>query len=262
MTQTAPAPRRERDPNHKVEHELSPRWVRVEINGQIIADTKRALLLRETGMRPVYYFPREDVRTDLMEPTDLSTHCPYKGDASYWTIKVGDRVVKDVVWSYEQPYPEHEEIAGHMAFYWNKVDKWYEEAEEIYKHPRDPYHRVDAIKSTRHVRVEINGQTVAESRQPVLLFETGHPTRYYLPPSDVRMDLLTPTATASTCPYKGDASYWTATVGDVELKDIVWSYQSPIPECPKIKGHLSFFNEKVDVYVDGELQQRPITGWS
>jgi uncharacterized protein (DUF427 family) len=121
---------------------------------------------------------------------------------------------------------------------------------------------VDVIRSTRQVKIAINGQTVAESSNPRLLFETGHPTRYYLPREDVRMDLLTRTDTESVCPYKGQASYWTARIGDAELKDIVWSYENPIPECPKVKELMSFFNEKVDVYVDGELQARPVTGWS
>jgi len=262
MTQTAPAPRRERDPSHKVETGPSPRWVRVEFNGQIIADSKHTLLLRETGHRPVYYFPRQDVRLDLMQPTDHTSHCPYKGDASYWTIRIGDRVAENAVWSYEHPFDEHADIAGYIAFYFDRMDKWYEEAEQIFKHPRDPYHRVDVIQSTREVRVEINGQTVAESREPRLLFETGHPTRFYLPRADVRMDLLNRSETRSTCPYKGDAAYWTARVGDVELKDIVWSYENPIAECPKVKELMSFFNEKVDVFVDGEKQDRPITGWS
>jgi uncharacterized protein (DUF427 family) len=121
---------------------------------------------------------------------------------------------------------------------------------------------VDVIPSSRHIRVEIAGQTVADSHRPHLLFETGHPVRYYLPPEDVRMDLLTATERHTRCPYKGEASYWTAKIGSAALPDIVWSYLDPIPQCPKVKGYLSFFNEKVDVYVDGELQARPITGWS
>src|SRR5438105_2398575 len=106
MAQTAPAPRRERQPNHKVEVEQSPRWVRAKFNGEIVADSRRALLLRETGSRPVYYFPQEDVRMDLMTPTDQHTHCPYKGEASYWTLKVGDKVSENGVWSYPDPYPD------------------------------------------------------------------------------------------------------------------------------------------------------------
>jgi uncharacterized protein (DUF427 family) len=236
--------------------------VRVVFNGATIADSKRVKLLRETGHRPVYYFPREDVRMDLLQHTDHHTHCSYKGDASYWTIRVGDRAAENAVWSYLDPIPEQQAIKGYLAFYWNLVDAWYEEAEQIFAHARDPYHRVDVLDSTRHVRVEINGQTVAETSRPRLLFETGHPTRYYIPQQDVRMDLLTPTETHTRCPYKGEASYWMAKVGEAELPDIVWSYLDPIAECPRIKSYCSFFNEKVDIYVDGELQPRPITSWS
>ena len=262
MAQAVPTERREPNPGHTVEIEPSPRWVRVMFNGVAIADSKRVKLLRETGQRAVYYFPKEDVRMDLLTPTDLHTHCPFKGDASYWTIRVGDRVAENAVWSYLTPLAGREAIAEHLAFYWDKMDAWYEEAEQIFKHARDPYHRVDVIESTRHVRVVLNGETIADSHRPRLLFETGHPTRYYLPQQDVRMDLLTPTDKHTVCPYKGTASYWTAKVGDAELPDIVWGYPDPIAECPKIKGYLSFFNEKVDIYVDGELETRPVTSWS
>jgi len=149
-----------------------------------------------------------------------------------------------------------------VAFYWNKVDAWYEEAEQIFAHPRDPYHRVDVLDSARHVRVVIDGQPIAETSRPRLLFETGLPTRYYIPQQDVRMDLLTATDRHTRCPYTGEASYWTVKVGSAELADLAWSYLDPIQECPKIRGYVSFFNEKVDIYVDGELQTRPITAWS
>jgi uncharacterized protein (DUF427 family) len=262
MAQAVQTERRGRDPDHKVEVEPSPRWVRVVFNGTTVADSKRTLLLRETGNRPVYYFPRKDVRMDLFEPTAEHTHCPYKGDASYWTIRVGDRAAENAVWSYENPFPDRQDIKDYVAFYWNRVDAWYEEAEEIYAHARDPYHRVDVLESTRHAQVVIDGQTVADTRRPRLLFETTHPTRYYIPRADVRMDLLTATGKHTRCPYKGEASYWTAKVGDRELPDIVWSYLDPIAECPRIKEYLCFFNEKVDIYVDGELQPRPVTAWS
>ncbi|HEY7068433.1 MAG TPA: DUF427 domain-containing protein [Chloroflexota bacterium] len=262
MAQAVAPERRQRDPNHKVEIEPSPRWVRVEVNGQIIADSKRTMLLRETNNRPVYYFPQADVRMDLLTPTDHHTYCPYKGDASYWTIKVGDKVLENSAWGYLDPLEGSEAIKGYVAFYFNRVDAWYEEAEQIYAHARDPYHRVDVMESTRQVRIAINGQTIADTRRPRLLFETTHPTRYYVPREDVRMDLLTRTDKHTRCPYKGEASYWTAKAGDVELPDIVWSYEDPIAECPRIKDYLCFFNEKVDVYVDGEQQERPITQWS
>jgi uncharacterized protein (DUF427 family) len=157
----------------------------------------------ETGHHPVYYFPRDDVRTDLMEPTNHRTHCPYKGDASYWSLRVGNRAVENAVWSYEQPLSGMERIKGLLAFYWDKVEHWFEEDEEVFGHARDPYHRIDVRPSSREVRVIFAGETVALTRRGLFLFETGLPTRYYIPPADVRMEFLTPTRNSSTCPYKG-----------------------------------------------------------
>ncbi len=248
--------------DHTLYFEDSPRRVRVMFNGETIADSKRTKLLRETGYRPIYYFPPDDVRMDLLEPTDEHTRCPYKGDASYWTIRVGDRVSENAAWGYLDPLPGREDIKGYLAFYWNKVDAWYEEAEEVFKHARDPYHRVDVLHGSRHVRVELDGQVLAESRRPRLLFESGLPTRYYLPKQDVRLDLLEPSPTTSRCPYKGVAVYWSLRLGETLLEDIVWSYPLPIPECPKIEQAVCFFNERVDLYVDGELQERPESPWS
>jgi uncharacterized protein (DUF427 family) len=240
-----------RNGQHRVHVELSPRRVRVKLNGEFIADSTRAVLLRETGHQPVYYFPPEDVRQDLLEPTDLHTRCPYKGEASYWTVRVGEKVAENVMWGYQDPLEEREDIRGYRAFYWAKMDAWYEEEEQIFNHPRDPYHRVDVLESSRHIRVEIGGQTVAESRRPRLLFETGLPTRYYLPVEDVRMDLLEATETTSVCPYKGQASYWRL-AADPAGRDVAWSYLNPIAECPRIKGLIAFYNDRVDAFqVDG-----------
>jgi uncharacterized protein (DUF427 family) len=247
---------------HRVDVEPTPRRVRVVFNGQTIADSKRAVLLRESNLLPVYYFPPEDVQAAVLEATDQHTRCPYKGEASYWTIKVGDKVAENAMWGYQDPLPGREDIRGYRAFYWNKMDHWFEEDEEVFKHPRDPYHRVDVLQSNRQVRVDIGGQTVAESSRPRLLFETGLPTRYYLPVEDVRMDLLEPTDASSVCPYKGTASYWKLK-GDTSDRDVAWSYQDPIPECPKIRGLIAFFNERVDVLsVDGEVQDKPKTPWA
>lgn len=240
-------------PDQHIQVEPSPRRVRVVYGGQTIADSKRVLLLRENGHVPVYYFPPSDVRTELLVPMKHQTHCPYKGDASYFTIKVGDRVSENAVWSYLEPNPARLDIKGYYAFYWNKVDSWFEEEEEIFVHPRDPYKRVDAIQSSRHVQVILGGQLIADTRRPVLVFETGMPTRYYFPKEDVRMDLLDPTETSTRCPYKGIASYWSVKTPDNVYKDIVWSYVNPLPEIPKIAGLFSFYNERVDtIYVEGE----------
>ena len=247
---------------HAIEIEPTPRWVRVTFNGETIADSKRVLLLRESGHLPIYYFHPDDVATEFLEPTTHHTHCPYKGEASYWRVKVGQRAVDNAVWSYLDPISKSAAIKGYKAFYWHKMDAWYEEEEEVFVHARDPYKRVDVMPSSRHIRVVVNGQTVADSRRSHLLFETGLPTRYYLPQADVRMDLLEATEKQTRCPYKGVAGYWSARVGDGLIENVVWSYPAPIPECPKIKGLLCFFNEKVDIYVDSVLQERPQTPWS
>ena len=248
--------------DHPVWTEPWPRHVRAFLDGVAVVDSTRALLLFEAGHLPVYYVPPEDVRGDLLEPTDKATICPYKGEASYWSVVVGDRVARDAVWSYRDPLPGRTDIKGYMALYWNRMDAWCEEDDEVFVHPRDPYHRVDVLSSSRHVRVVVAGETVAETRRPWLLFETGLPTRYYLPKADVRMDLLVPTDSETQCPYKGKARYWSARVGDRLERDIAWSYPFPIPECPKIESLVAFYNERADIWVDGALQPRPETPWS
>ncbi len=239
------------------------RRVRVVFGGIIIADSKRVMLLHEFGRLPVFYFPVEDVRTDVLETTDYHTSSPLKGEASYWTMRVGDLVAEHAAWSYLNPLPEGPQVKGYMAFYWDLMDAWYEEDQQVFAHARDPYKRVDVLPGSRHVRVVLSGLTVADTQHPFLLLETGLPTRYYIPEQDVRMELLEPTETTSRCPYKGKASYWSAQTGDKLFKDIVWSYRDPLQECSRIAKLLSFFNERVDaIYVDGERLAVPKTIWS
>ena len=245
-----------------VRTEPNQRRVRVFFGGEAVADSSKTVYLFEKDHLPVYYFPRSDVRFDLLEPTTFSTHCPYKGDASYYTVVAGGRHVENAVWAYPRPIESVPELADYVAFYWDLADAWYEEDDQIFRHPRDPYHRVDVLNSSRHVQVSIGGVIVADSRRPRLLFETGLPVRYYVPKLDVRLDLLTPTETRTRCPYKGEAVYWSATVGDAELPDVAWGYPAPIPEAPKIENLIAFFNEKTDITVDGVSQARPVTRWS
>ena len=251
------------DPGHWLHVSDSPRNVRVIFGGETIADSKRVKLLREDGVLPVYYFPKKDVRSELMVASDHQTHCPYKGEASYWSLRAGGKAAENSAWSYRDPLPEVTELKNHFAFEWNNMDAWYEEDEEIFVHPRDPYKRVDVLPSKRHVRVVIDGQTVADTQQPRLLFETNHPVRYYIPQKDVRMDLLVSSSTRSRCPYKGPASYWSVRIAGQIFEDMVWGYIEPIPECPKIKGLLCFFHERgAEIYVDGEKIPPPKTKWA
>lgn len=251
------------DTGHWIHVSESPRHVRVIFDGATIADSKRAKLVRESDTLPAYYFPKEDVRTELFIPSAQKTHCPLKGEAFYWSVRRDGKSAENAAWSYLNPEPAAAGIKEHFAFDWPMMDKWMEEDEELFKHARDPYKRVDALPSKRHVRVVIDGQTVAETRRPHLVFETNHPVRYYIPQEDVRMDLLIESATESRCPYKGPATYWSVKLGAETFNDLVWGYMHPIPEIPKIKGLLCFFHERgCDIYVDGELVPRPETKWA
>ncbi|MDQ3661131.1 MAG: DUF427 domain-containing protein [Actinomycetota bacterium] len=249
--------------SHVVRLEISPRKVRAVLNGVTVADSRRVALLLETGHLPVYYFPKADVRMDLLQRTEHSSHCPFKGDATYWSIEVPGKIAVSAVWGYENPISEASELSDYVAFYWNKIDSWFEEDDEVFVHARDPYSRVDVLHSSRHVRVVLSRETVADTTRPRLLFETGLPTRYYIPRADVRMELLRRTDSSTRCPYKGIASYFSAEVRDESHEDIAWTYDAPIPECPKIESLICFFNEKVDeLWVDDELQEWPETHWA
>ena len=234
--------------------------VRVEVGGETIAESSRAFVLHETGLQPTYYFPAEDVRSEFLEPSDRHTHCPKKGDASYWTIRVGDTVVEAGAWYYPEPLPGAEGLRDLVAFYWQRMDHWYEEGEEVTVHVRDPYHRVDVLRSDRSIRISLEGELLAETNRAVALFETSLPARWYIPREDVVAE-LEPSDTVTHCPYKGAASYYS--VAGVEGgKDLVWYYADPLPEVGKIAGLVCFFNEKVDVTLDGEPESRPHTAWS
>jgi uncharacterized protein (DUF427 family) len=243
--------------------ERSPRRVRAFFGGVAVADSDRVLLVFEPRRIPVYWFPEADVRMDLLRPV---TRPELSGEGAPATarcdVAIGDRVAEAAAWSHPHPGPERAALGGHVAFAWDAMDAWFEEDDEVFVHARDPYHRVDTVHSSRRVRVEVGGRAVAESRRPVLLFETGLPTRYYLPKLDVRMDLLVPSPATTGCPYKGVAVYWSVPGEGRRHEDVVWSYPSPIPECPRIENLLCFYNERVDLYVDGELQPRPRSPWS
>jgi uncharacterized protein (DUF427 family) len=237
--------------------ERSPRWVRVEFNGVIVADSRDVKLALEANRPPTYYFPESDVLTERLEPSAKIAKFPHKGPTHYQHLRVGDRLVENAAWSHPDLPSDRAKLAGHIAFKWGLMDAWYEEEEQVYVHPRDPYVRVDAIPSSRQVRIEVDGVKIAESSRPVLVFETGLMVRYYLPPADVKMSLLKRTDTHTRCPYKGKASYYSLALGGHAREDLAWVYREPIRDCSKIKGLLSFYDERVDTYVDGVRQPRP-----
>jgi uncharacterized protein (DUF427 family) len=243
---------------HQLHIEPSPKRVRVEFAGAVIADSLSPLLLLESTYLPVYYFPFTDIRTKFLVESSHRTVCPYKGDARYWHVQVGDRRAENALWAYLNPVESAAALGGHAAFYWDRMDRWLEEDEEVIRHPRDPYHRVDVVRSLRTVEAVVGGQVLARSTSSLFLFETGMPTRYYIPKSDVRMDLLRQSPSRTQCPYKGTASYWSAVLEARTLSDLAWCYEDPLPECPRIKGLISFYAEKLDsLTVDGRPFEPP-----
>ena len=236
--------------------EPSRKRVRAYLDGELVADTTRPFLVWEIPYYPVYYVPAEDVRAELI-PAGVTEHSPGRGGGEVLDVKVAGATAPGAARRY--PASPLEQLRGLIRLDWNAMSEWMEEDEPVYHHARDPYHRVDILGSSRHVRVEVDGVTVADSRQPRILFETGLPPRYYLPLSDVRMDLLRSSDTHTSCPYKGTAAYWSVQTPTRTHKDVVWIYRTPLPESQKIAGLACFYNERVDVYVDGEHQDRPRT---
>ncbi|MDP8976051.1 MAG: DUF427 domain-containing protein [Actinomycetota bacterium] len=235
--------------------EDGPKRVRTYFGGRLIADTIRPKLVWEGRPYPAYYFRRADVNMQLLSPSGRGGRSEAMGQATLFDVTGGGRTAEAVAWSFpDSPVAEMQDL---IRFDWGAMDAWFEEDEQVYVHPRSPYVRVDVLASSRYVEVVLGGVKVAASHQPRLLFETGLPTRYYLPRLDLHMDLLLPSTTITRCPYKGTAEYWSVSTGVAVFEDVVWTYPTPALESAKIAGLACFLNEKVDLYVDGVLQERP-----
>jgi uncharacterized protein (DUF427 family) len=243
----------------RVRIEQGHKRVRAYVDGRPVVDTIRPWLVWEAPSHPAYYFPSGDVLAKLVATGDTE-YSPSRGTAEILDVVTDTRSVTGAARRYtDSPFPE---LRDAVRLEWAAMDEWMEEDEPVYTHPRDPYTRVDILASSRHVRVELDGVCLADSHAPRLLFETGLPVRYYLPLSDARTDLMRPTNSMTHCPYKGAATYWSVQVGQRTYEDLVWMYRAPLPESQKIAGLACFYNEKVDLYVDGVLQVRPHTTWS
>jgi uncharacterized protein (DUF427 family) len=237
-------------PQHRLLMHPFPRRVRAEFAGQTVLDTRDGVLLHETGLLPQLYVPETDLHADLLEPTEHHTHCPFKGDASYRSVRVGDRVAENAVWHYPTPVGSAPWLTGYAALYWSAMDRWLDEGEEAVGHLPDPFHRVDVRATDQRVRVLAGDLVVADSTRALLLSETGLPNRYYLPSADIREDLLAPSHTRTVCPYKGWASYWSLRAYGHHLDDVAWGYQAPLAEAARLAGYRSLWHEGLTVEVN------------
>ena len=238
----------------------SPKRLRAFAAGGVqVVDSKRVQLMLEPGRLPVYYFPKQDVRMDLLTPRRSEDEPGRKGPATLWTLTAGDLVVEDALFSFEETPENAPELAGLISMYWSRMERIFEEEEEVFAHARDPAHRIETLRTSRHIEVMLDGQTLAETNRGVMLIEPRLPIRYYIPKLDCRFDLLDPSPTTSVCPYKGFATeYWSAS----GIRDVAWCYPAPLLECAQIANLVAFFSEKVEIYVDGELLPKLITPWS
>ena len=248
----APANYTIQSPAHRLLFEPDARRLRAFVGDTLVLDTRRAHLLHETGIRPVVYVPLEDFDETLLERTQTTSHCPFKGDASYWSLRVGDELREDVVWGYEEPLEQAPWLRGFAALYPGKADRWLVEDEPVAGGLRDPYHRVDVHTSSRSVRVTAAGELIAQSTHPTLVFETSLPVRAYLPRGDVVAGHLRPSDTTTTDAYLGDAIYWNVYAGGELLRDAAHSYELPRVEALQIAGLVCFTGEGVEVELDAD----------
>ena len=240
----------------------NPRRVRVYFNKQLIAESREMMLLRENEHLPLYYFPKEDVRMEHLQSSDHMTHSDHKGNGIFWHVQVGSKIASNSAFTFCKPSATGPKLEEYIAFKWDNMDAWFEEDEEVFVYARDPHKRVEVLQSSRHINVVFEGITIAETKRPYLLFETGLPTRYYMSKQDVRMDLLERTDTITRCPYKGESNLYALLIEGTRHEGLIWSYRYPTMECAKIQGRIGFFNEKLDIYEDDKLLLRPKTIWS
>jgi uncharacterized protein (DUF427 family) len=265
----------------QLRHEPTAKRIQALLGGETVVDSTRTVLVWEPRrIVPSYAVPVEDMRGELV-PAGQAAGAP--GDdvgvalADVTALRVLDPSVPFTVHSAEGEMvdvhaagqrrpgagfrPADPDLAGLVILDFGAFDAWYEEDELNVGHPRDPFHRIDVLPSSRQVRLELDGQVLAVSSRPVLLFETMLPARYYLPRADVTAELV-PSPTRTWCAYKGQASYFSTSVGGRLVPDLAWSYPDPQHDAARVRDLIAFFDERIDVILDGQRRARPVTPWS
>ena len=234
-----------------------PRRIRAFLGGQKVLDTNRAMYVWEWPNYPQYYIPLADVRADLLEPSG-QTEPTDRGVVEVRGLRAGE--VHRPGAARLLPESPIAGLSGTVRFHWDAMDSWFEEDEQVFVHPRSPYTRVDALRSNRPVRIELDGVVLADAGSSVMVFETALPTRYYLSRTHVDFSHLMPTDKVTACPYKGvTGAYWSVNVDGTVHRNLAWAYDFPTRQLLPIAGLIAFFNERVDIFLDGQRLERPVT---
>jgi uncharacterized protein (DUF427 family) len=224
------------------------RRMRVQLAGEWIADSEDVLLLHEPARYPVAYFPLKDIRPDVLADESRTTQHGELGDMAWFTARAGAKAVPRAAWRYTALPAYAESLGGRVAFAWRAMDAFYEEDDRIVGHAADNYHRIDIRQSSRHLLVKHGGQVIADSKRPLVMFESGFAPRWYVPREDVDADALTLSPMQTFCPYKGLASYYN--LG--ERTRIGWSYIQAWRDIARVSNFLSFQQDLIDVFLDGK----------
>jgi uncharacterized protein (DUF427 family) len=238
----------------RLRSEPSRKRVRAYLGGHPVFDTVRPLLVWEKPYYPTYYVPVGDLLADLVDTGDTG-EAPDGTAAAIHHVQIGDTAAPSAATTF--PDAHDPALLGQVRIRFDAMDAWFEEDEQVFVHPRSPYTRIDALRSSRHVTVEVEGVVVADSASPVVLYETGLIPRYYLPPTDLCRELFEPSETVTECPYKGSATYLSLRAGTLRIDDLAWSYPFPTRESVPIAGLVAFPDERVDLILDGVRQPRP-----
>ena len=236
--------------------------IRAYFAGELLADSRAALLVRESPFKMNYAFPEQDVNISFLEKLDKEPESPTKGRIVFYHITAPGSAAHKAEKA-AHAYPDLKEgrpdLRGYLLFNWNAMDSWYEEEELLLGHPRDPFTRIDVRQSSAHIFVQFNNTVIADTKRPRMLMETGLPIRYYIPEEDVNWDCLFPIEKTTVCPYKGRSKYWSIKVGEDEAPATAWSYPDPLQDAERVKGTVCFYQEKLTVFVDEQPQEQAPT---
>jgi len=223
------------------------RRMRVELGGRTVACSDGVVLFFEPGHYPVAYFPLRDVADGALQATDRRTeHRDLGGTRWFDVLGGGARVARRGAWQHVDPPAQAAAFRERVAFAWPAMDGFYEEDERILGHAADPYHRIDIRRSSRHLVVRQEDRIVADTRAPLVLYESGFAPRWYVPRADVAAAALQAVKGQTFCPYKGVASYYD--VGSA--RRAAWSYRAPFDEMARIADRVSFEPDLVEVTID------------